>query len=240
MRFRPDGRVRKHSLRRGCEGRPPITERGRWVGRATFHGEGDYLHFSLARGTGELTRSFRLRCKRGRALDLSQRPLRAYVAPGSFFATQGDIALLYATARGHGRYIGITAGHAEGEPPGAEVRIGILESRRGIAIGRYALVLGFPGTLLTSLPGVHPASATLAPPAPFFGEATYQEKPADSRIWTGSLGVNLPGLKLPLTGSRFHARLCVLNPLHTREGCDFFKAEPQFDERPARVGLMVR
>jgi hypothetical protein len=109
-----------------------------------------------------------------------------------------------------------------------------------MAVGRYALVLAPPGTLLTSSPGVHPATATLAPPAPFFGEATYLEKSGDSHRWTGTLGVNLAGLKLPLIGSRFHVRLCVLNPLNTRNGCDFFKAEPQFDERVARPGTMLR
>jgi hypothetical protein len=240
LRFRPNGRVRTRRLQEGCKGQPSSTEYGRFVGHVTFHGEGGYLHFSRSGGAGEITHSFRLRCERGKADHLARSRLRAYVAPGSFFATRGDIALLYAAARGHGRYIGITAGHQEESPPGADVRIGVLESRREIAIGRYALVLGFPGTLLTSLPGVHPATATLTPPAPFFGEGIYREKPAGSRSWTGSLGVNLPGLTLPLTGSRFHSRLCVLSPLHTRDGCDFFKAEPPEIERPARRGLMFR
>lgn len=230
LRFRPNGRVPERRSQRGCKGRQSITEYGRFVGRARFHGEDDYLHFSLPGGAGYITRSSRLKCERGEAIDLAKRPLRAYAAPGSFFATRGDIALLYATSRYHGRYVGITAGHREESPPGAEVKIGIFESKGEMAIGRYALVLGSPGTLLTSLPGVHPATATLAPPAPFFGEATYREKAADSRGWTGTLGVNLPGFELPLTGSRFHARLCVLSPMKTRDGCDFFKAEPQFDE----------
>jgi hypothetical protein len=232
VRFRPNGRVRKQRPRQGCEGRPSITEYGRFVGRATFHGEHGYLHFSLSGGAGDITRSFRLRCEKDKALELARKSLRGYVAPGSFFATRGDIALLYASARSNGRYIGITAGHTEESPPGADVRIGTFESRGEMAIGRYALVLGPPGTLLTSLPGVHPATATLAPPAPLFGEATYRE--GSARSWTGTLGINLPGLKLPLTGSRFHVRLCVLNSLKTRDGCDFFKAEPPFEERSAR------
>jgi hypothetical protein len=237
LRFRPNGKVRELGPPRGCEGGPSITEYGRFVGRATFHGENDYLHFSLSGGRGGITHSSRLRCVKGEGVDPVHGSLRAYVAPGSFFATQGGIALLYVSRHSHGRYIGITAGHEEESPPGAEVRIGIVESRREMAIGRYALVLGAPGTLLTSLPGVHPATATLAPQAPFFGKATYQEEPTDSRSWSGTLGVNLPGLKLPLTGPGFHTRLCVLSPLKTRDGCDFFKAEPVFDERVARPGL---
>jgi hypothetical protein len=237
LRFRPSGRVRDLGSQRGCEGGPSITEYGRFMGRATFRGEDHYLHFSLSGGSGGITRSPRLRCEKGEVFDPVHGSLRAYAAPRSFFVTQGDIALLYVTRHSPGRYIGITAGHEEESPPGAEVRIGILESRKEMAIGRYALVLNAPGTLLTSLPGVHPATATLAPRAPFFGEATYQEEPMDSLSWSGKLGVSLPGLKLPLTGPGFHARLCVLSPLKTRSGCDFFKAEPVFDERAARPGL---
>lgn len=238
LRFRPNGKVRELGPQRGCEGGPSTTEYGRFVGRATFRGEDRYLRFSLSGGSGGITRSPRLRCDKGEAEDLVRGSLRAYVAPGSFFATQGDIALLYVSRHSHGRYIGISAGHEEESPPGAEVRIGIVESRREMAIGRYALVLKAPGTLLTSLPGVHPATATLAPQAPFFGKATYQEEATDSRSWSGTLGVHLPGLTLPLTGPGFHTRLCVLSPLKTRSGCDFFKAEPVFDERVARPGLL--
>lgn len=110
-----------------------------------------------------------------------------------------------------------------------------------MAIGRYALALAPQGTLLTNLPGVHPATATLAPPAPFFGEGAYlEEGPAGSPSWVGTLGVNLPGFKLPLTGPEFHVRLCVLSALKVRDGCDFFKAEPPVDERLARPGSIAR
>lgn len=244
LRFRPNGDVRT-DVEESCEGQPGFTEFGRFVGHAAFHGERGFLHFSLASGAGAIARSFRLKCEKGRRYppEPPRGSLRAYVAPGSFFSGTGNIALLYASSHEHGRYVGITAGHLEEEPPGAQVRIGVLESRGKMAIGRYAIVYAGRGTLLTSLPGVHPATATLAPPAPFFGEANYQEKAADSRAWTGTLGVNLPGLKLPLTGPGFHIRLCVLNPLNAPwKGCDFFKAPPPPpDERPAlRQGWMLR
>jgi hypothetical protein len=241
LRFHPNGHVRKDDPQQGCVGRPALTESGRFVGHASFHGEGGYLHFALSRAAGQIIRSSRLRCKRGLALDLAHRSLRAYVAPGSFFATRGDIALLYASSHDHGRYIGITAGHEAESPPGGVVRIGILESRREMAIGRYALALAPPGTLLTSLPGVHPATATLAPPVPFFGEGSYLEDgPGGSPSWAGTLGVNLPGFKLPLTGSHFHVRLCVLSAFKVRDGCDFFKAEPPVVERLARPGSTAK
>jgi hypothetical protein len=102
-----------------------------------------------------------------------------------------------------------------------------------MAIGHGVYLHGPPGTLLTNPPGTHPAMATLAPPEPFYGEAAYLE---ESDAWTGTLGVNLAGSRLPLTGPDFHVHLCVVNPLRDRDDCDFFKAEPPPDERVARPG----
>lgn len=240
LRFRPNGQVRDEGVRSGCAGSPTVVEQGRFVGDISFHGERHYLDFSLPGGQGEISRSFELICETGKAFHLSTGHLRAYVVPGSFFPTEGNIALLYASARRHGRFTGIAAGHREGSPPGAELRFGSFESRGAMAIGRYALAETPPRTLLTSLPGEHPATATLAPPAPFYGEARYREKSAHAGTWSGNLGIDLAGLRLPLTGPGFQARLCVLNPLKTRSGCDFFKAEPEYDERPARPWRMAR
>jgi len=106
-----------------------------------------------------------------------------------------------------------------------------------MAIGHGVYLDGPAGTLLTSLPGAHPATATLAPPPPFYGEAAYSEK---SDAWTGNLGVNLAGSKLSLTGPAFDVHLCVVNPLRDRDGCEFFKAELPPDERPARPGWVLR
>lgn len=240
LRFQPTGQVRERDVRRGCEGPPTLTERGKFVGRVSFHGKDHYLDLSLPGGSGSRTTSPLLVCEKGQASDPASKRLRTYVVPGSFFSTEGNIALLYASTRRHGRFIGITAGHQEGSPPGADVRFGMFESRNGMAIGRYAIGFEPAGTLLTSLPGEHPATATLAPPAPFFGKATYREKSARTSTWTGTLGVKLFGLRQPLTGPGFDSRLCVLNPLQTRKGCDLFKAPPQFDERPAHPWWMSR
>lgn len=240
LRFRPNGRVRRGDPPPGCEGRPSVSEYGRFVGRASFHGENGFVDFTRGGGAGLITRSSTMTCKRTVAVESSRKSLRAYVAPDYFFATDGDIALLYATSHRHGRYVRVIAGHLEGSPPGADVRVGVIESRRAMAIGRYAFVSGPAGTLLTSLPGAHPASAVLDPPAPFYGSGSYSEG-AGAGKWSGSLGVELPGLKLSLTGLEFHTRLCVLNPLRTRHGCDFFKAEPPPpDERTALQRLALR
>lgn len=237
LRFRPSGRMHKRDPQPGCEGGSGITEEGTFVGHLSFRGEGNYFHVSSAKGEAYISHSPRLRCEKGQALESHPRSLRKYVAPIPLLPDEYSIALLYASTRSHGRYVGITATHPEGSPPGAGVQLGIVEPRHGMAIGHGVYLNGPPGTLRTSLPGAHPATATLAPPAPFYGEAAYSE---ESDAWTGTLGVKLAGLRLPLTGPGFHVHLCVVNPLRDRDGCDFFRTEPPPEQRPARRGSALR
>lgn len=250
LRFRPNGHVRRFGPP-FCKGRASLIEHGTFVGRVSFDGEDDYLHASFSRGRGEITHSFRLRCREGWALDLAPQSLREYATPGLIGGlppSRDTLSLLYATARDHGRSVWIRAEHEKGSPPGAGVLLIALESRAGMAIGREASVdRAPPGTLLTSLPEVNPATATLAPPGPFFGEANYLGPSATSHVWTtsrnwtGTLGVELPGLTLPLTGPGFSTSLCVVSPLKVPSGCDYVKPSPPRPERrPARPGWMLR
>lgn len=237
LRFRPSGRIRRSDPRSGCEGGALTARHGKFVGRLSFRGEGSYFHVASPKGTGYVGHSPRLRCEQGKAEEHPPRSLRAYAAPSLVFSDEHSIALLYASTRSHGRYVGISAMHREGSAPGADVELRIVEPRRGMAIGHGAFLDGPPGTLLTTRPGGHPATATLAPPAPFHGEASYSE---ESDAWTGNLGVEIAGLRLSLTGPGFQVHLCVVSPLKDKDGCDFFKTEPSFDERPARPGWMPR
>lgn len=231
LRFQPNGRVRRSDPGSDCEGGDERYEYGSFVGRLSFRGEGDYFHASSSKGKAYLARAPRLRCERGTA-EPEPRSLRGYVAITSLLPDDDSIALLYASSRAHGRYVGITAVHPEGDPPGADVQLATVDARPGMAIGHGIYLEGPAGTLLTSLPGAHPATATLAPPAPFYGKAAYSE---ESETWTGTLGIRLAGLRLPLTGPRFHVHLCVSNPVKDRNGCEFFKGEPPADERLARL-----
>jgi hypothetical protein len=237
LRFRPDGRVRRRAPGPDCEGGALITERGAFVGRASFHGENRYIEVSSSLGQGYVTHSPRLRCKKGQTQENGSRALRGYAVVPPVFADKDSIALVYASHRGHGRYVGITAAHPGGAPPGANVQLAIVESRRGMAIGRGAFLEGGEGTLRTSQPGEHPATATLAPPPAFYGRAAYSE---ESHAWTGNLGVRIAGSRMSLTGPAYRVHLCVANPIRDKDGCEFFKAEPPPDERSARPGTVLR
>ena len=238
MRFVPDGRTEQARRQAGCEGRRSVTELGKFRGALDLEGEGGYFQFSSSSAKAVVARSFRLDCKRGKARGVRKvTSPRALAAPSFriFYSSGGGaIAVLYAVAKTADRYIAIRASHQQGAPPGAEVQLGTLESRQGMAIGRSARVDDSPGTLLTTLPGEHPASATLTPPAPFHGQGDFLQSSSTSNSWSGSLSVSLPGLELPLTGSDFATSLCVISPLKSPAGCDLAKPMPLL---PARLGL---
>lgn len=227
LRFEPNKR-RVHRQRKGCRGKQAMTESGWFRGTVSLEGEGGYFKLETRSARGAVVRSFRLRCEKGAAFQQDTRPLRGYVAPTlgfSYSPGKGTVSLLNARASGGGRSILLRAAHYEGAPPGAEVQVGALEWQDGIPVGRSAFVDGgFAGTLTTSLPGVQPASATLAPPAPFSGQGSFLEgaSPA-SNSWSGTLGVSFPGLDLPLTGTEFETSLCVVSPLKVPAGCDFIR-----------------
>jgi len=237
LHFRPNGKVSKDEPPSGCEGGSETAKSGSFVGQLSFRGSGNYFHVSSSKGRAYLAHSPRLRCEPGRAEEVPPGSPRRYVTPSPLISDRHSIALFDASGNSHGRAVRISAVHQEGSPPGAEVQVGIVESRHGVAIGHGIYLEGGRGTLLTSLPGAHPATATLAPPAPFFGKGVYSE---ENQSWSGSLGVRLAGLKVPLTGPGFRMHLCVANPLKDRNGCEYFKGEPPADERAARPGWVLR
>jgi len=237
LRFRPGGRVNRDDPQSGCEGGMETARFGSFVGRLRFRGSGNYFHVSSSKGKAFVAHSPRLRCEAGQAEGVTGGSLRGYVTPSPLISDNDSIALLDASGHRHGRQVRISAVHEEGSPPGAEIQLGIAESRHGMAIGHGIYFEGARGTLLTSLPGAHPATATLSPPAPFFGKGVYSE---ENQSWSGSLGVKVAGLKVPLTGPGFHVHLCVANALKDRNGCEYFKGEPAADERAARPGWDLR
>ncbi len=236
VRFKRKGRRRVGQNQRGCKGPPPVHEEGFLRGAIKLTGEEGYFHISRRLATGELERSFRLECAKGHAYYEETKvgsPPRDYVRPSfSVFGPSSATVLLNVVARTEGRYIAMRAAHYRGDPPGAEVQIGVLEGNRRMAIAHRAMAQGEARTLLTSLPGEHPASAALSPPAPFHGQAEFLENSTHSHSWIGSLGISFPGFDIPLTGHGYYTSLCVISALKFPQGCDFVKPKPLVPERP--------
>lgn len=239
LRFNPNGKRKLRPPEYGCRGKQQVTEYGTFRGRVSLQGEGGYFDVATRSGDGSLTRMPRALCRSeaGSDLDNDVDPRWEYVGAGfgSFIYSPGDgsTVLLYAGARTPHRTIAIRAAHREAAPVGAEVDVQVLELRHGIAIGRSAFVQSnVPGTLTSSLPGEHPASATLKPSSPLQGEGSFLESSSTSHSWTGDLSVSLPGMDVPLTGPEFETSLCVVSPLKVPAGCDFIRPKLVGSARP--------
>ncbi len=232
VRFVPSGEVRRRKLPAGCKGPRPVLELGTLRGHAALSGEGGYFQLGGPVRTKALRqRSSRMICGPRHELDLSSsRRLRdhAFFPPTvPLYSGQDGHAVLLASPQGGDRSVWLRAAQGHGVLPGADVQAVTFEGRRDIAIGRIAETQGGgSGVLATSPAGVHSATATLAPPAPFYGEASFLENSATSHSWTGSLGVKLPGLDQPLTGASFFTGLCVIGPFEVPAACN--PARPQF------------
>lgn len=238
LRFRGGGPVREGRELKECEGKPWRRETGHWVGKISLHGEGGYFAVSSAAAKGVLQRSFRQRCRFKSPLTLPPpESLRAAVEPEVGFsiaaAVFGTSASLEAEGKEGGRVVAMRAAHASGGGPGAEVEAGTFEYQGRTPVGRFGQEPEAPsGSLLTTLPGEHPASATVKPDAPFSGEASYLGvSPTDHR-WTGTLAVSFPGLTVPLTGPGFFSTLCVVSRLVKPLGCEFQEPSWQPGEEP--------
>jgi len=237
LRFKPNGKRKLHRSGYGCRGKQQMTEYGTFRGNVSLEGEDGYFDLSTRSGDGSLTRVPRALCRREAGHhDEDVDPRWEYVASSfGFFYSPGDgsTALLWAAARAPRRTITVRVAHRESAPPGAEVDVQVLELRHGLAIGRSAYVQSnVPGTLTSSLPGEHPAWATLKPASPFQGEGSFLENSSTSHSWTGDLTVSLPGMDVPLTGPEFKTSLCVVSPLKVPGGCDFIKSKLMGSARP--------
>jgi hypothetical protein len=232
VRFRPEGKARVGHRGKGCEGPRPRDEEGSFIGHVSLRGEGDYFHVAVRKADGFVNRTFRVRCRVKRQHQPYPPPsLREAVLPRIGFSVGsagGSLALLQAGSTEGGRRILLRADHMAGAQPGAEVQAGTFEYQGSMPVGRTASAPQSPaGTLLTSLPGEHPATATLKPAAPFSGEAEYLTSSPTSHLWSGDLAVQFPGLLQPLTGPTFYSSLCVASQLRDRYGCDFLPPDWQ-------------
>lgn len=191
VRFKPSGRVKVETPPQRCRGKPRTIRFGTYVGVVRFTGERGYSRVRARRAQGTSSTSPRWRCKTRRG---ARRRAAASLA--------GDeSAALEVATRNKGLVLSAVA-----SPPIFGVRLTIasaaLRERRGkMRIARFALVF-MPGKRFTFDGRL--ATATLQPPEPFTGSATYERQPDGSATWTGDLRVSLPGTDdVALTGERF-------------------------------------
>ncbi len=203
LRFEPTGRRKIGRVSDHCEGRRPRREDGEYTGSISLRGENGYFRLRRVAAKGRRTRSFRLRCDPGHAVDAGvERTLSSYVAPA--LPSHGPLlARLETASESGGRYVGFDAW----EPPSSygSLAAGVIEALPGMTIGRYSY-MAYPTSFMTSDPGPGPLSARLS-------SASYNADPSAPETWDGDLTATFPGgLEERLNGPEFRTRLCAYRP----------------------------
>lgn len=196
VRFRESRKVRHEKPPKGCAGKPRLTTFGAFLGTIRFRGEHGFTRLRARRAHGSVSTSPHWRCRS--AADGTS-PLPPLSKTGVY------PAVLVARAP-HIDFLAMGAEEPEGARAGFSLFIATSTERRGrLQIERMALTAGDPPTFTFDQAL---DLATLAPPPPFAGTATFQRNPDSSIGWSGDLRVSLPGARnIPLTGPGFTAAL---------------------------------
>ena len=205
VRFVPSGRTRTVHLERGemppgCRAPHRLLRRlGSFEGSISFHGEGGYATVEATSAPGAVGPSASRRCSGAALLRYAGAPPLTKVER-IWLKSDASLFARYRSPRGHTNMTWFLASTmADGAHYSVE-RFERLQS--GLFVQRSVSVSG-PTTGFSYRPDL--VRATLTPPAPFSGEATYS---SDGGRLNGDLAVELPGLEpQPLTGSQFEARI---------------------------------
>lgn len=205
---KPVARAESPLPHRHCKGPDPLVETGRFTGTIHFRGEREYAEFDADRVAGTLRQQFRRTCTRGIVL-----PHHRAATRGSE-DDEGVTDLLTAAADLGRRHVLLTTVSDEVEPeddgPSVALILVKLDERAGpVQISRDFLSFPRHYRPAVSTLGTVPVTASVKPPPPFSGTATYSREPGADPQWRGSLGIELPGAgRVALTGPRFEAVLC--------------------------------
>jgi hypothetical protein len=189
-----------------CGGSTETVRKGTFRGTISFRAEGG---FTVAHGAAA----------RGTVKEDSRRVCKELGGPGWFVEAPDEPKNAYLGIAGPAGPPTVTfyaSGYPETEPPTSSGGIPTVAfaatwsaERRGVQIlaradrdtvSSYFRIPGPVGTL---------TDATVTPPAPFHGTASYHAESPTTAAWTGDLDVEFPGIgTVPLTGPGFTARLC--------------------------------
>jgi hypothetical protein len=181
-----------------CKGGKTTKQPGYLQGTIRVRGERGYTSAHTDRASGDVATVAKEICKRSTFNHSKPAPVEDET---SLFATSGPK---------HGRSVALSANTVSLGSTLETFFVGFASERReGMGISRQAFVHGTAADLAIGDTGDLPASATITLPAPFHGSAVFQRASGGENSWTGTLGVDLPGLgRVALAGPSFSAKLC--------------------------------
>jgi hypothetical protein len=185
-------RTKRVGPRKGCTGKPAMDRSGVFVGTIRFRGEGGYTTVASRRAQGRVIDTLKERCE----FPHTRRSARASASP----LGPPVLGASLGSRRGFGASISRRAGKR------SALYEAISRERRGrMRIFRIVFAQGredsftYAGDL---------SAATVKPPAPFEGEATFLRERRGKGSWLGPLEVSFPGrANVPMAGTRFVGKL---------------------------------
>jgi hypothetical protein len=191
----------------------PVAEGLEFVGSFQFTGNGGYLRFETDHAVGRVLRGKYAACYFCRK---AHPGLFEYIADPLHFSSS-NVGILSSELRSEGRASSFQATDFR-DGPGAGFQAQTVEWLPGhVAVNRMVeLEKTFGAAFKVGSKAEHPKSATVRPPAPFSGSAVYRSggsirSPAGGKL-TGSLSVDLFGVKVPLAGPSAKASLINFSP----------------------------
>lgn len=200
VRFVPT-RSRTQALASNCKGPATIVRKGTFRGTIVFHGERGYTSAQAHMVRGTAREHARRVCRRVRSLS------PPIVKDG------GGGNSLFAGMDAKRSTVEFTAS-APPPLPGMSARVffgaSVFRRHEGFRTIAAAGASGGPSTLSVSGPEEAPTGATVSPPPPFAGSATFGLESPTSANWLGDLSADLPGLgRVALAGTEFWSTLCA-------------------------------
>jgi hypothetical protein len=202
--------VKHEAVAAPCKGEPSVVEEGFFVGDFDFHGADGYTDAHRHRAEGTVIRS------------------TPWVCHGSRNAGPGEDGSVYAESEEEAHELRLIAGRPDGDPrfqanryeeptageslpPSISFIAGVSRTSHGIEISSdIALLVAKPTAFQVPNLAEPFAEATVAPPAPFSGSATFKLTDPPGSRWSGDLAVELPVFgKVALSGPKLAAGLCA-------------------------------
>lgn len=192
-RFVPSGKVERFKSP-GCKGGPEVTRYGAFVGTIRIEGEEGFTRFSARRVRGTISSAPRQFCRRTKA--------RVVEEPSPDPGPRHFLTSFFASAVTDDAATFFSVTERELEPQVARVQASRFENRPNMLITREVTIDEAPSTGFAFDAGLD--HATVAPPAPFAGTATFTRIDDFASRWEGPLTVSFAGgANVPLTGREF-------------------------------------
>jgi hypothetical protein len=187
--FTPTKTLNSTEPEEGCTGAPRTLREGVFAGTIDFAGEREFVRIEESQVTGSMSVISQWECPEAEAMGPFARVSRLLAATSRSKKGERESATLAAVRRGFSSYF--VAGVAHRHNGGKSIFLGAkIEIREGMDIWRATEVRG-PASAFDF---DHAAgTASLRPPAPFTGHASFAARPHGRGLWRSTIRVPLLG-----------------------------------------------